>query len=542
MNTNKSPLFKSGNKTETNLTTDQMVFNILAITTVGLFLLAFVVFLAGDNPFAVWNLVVSALLSVIAMFLAKRGRAALGRVLIPSQLTFVITSIAYAQGGLHHISIVGFPIVIVLAGLLLGIQGTFIFATIASIAAIIVGFADIKGLIPAEVIGYEDFAIATLFFFMTAGVLRVIMQRLVTSLHEAEANTQAQEKTNIELQRLQKELEERVETRTTELQTTLSQMQTIAQVSRSIASIQNLDELLTQVTTLISESFGVYHTGIFLLDDRNENAVLQAANSSGGHKMLDRGHRLRIGAEGIVGYVTSRGQARIALDVGEDAVYFDNPDMPETRSEIALPLMIAGKVEGALDLQSTEANAFRDDDIQTLSILADQVATAIQNVRLLEQSLKSAQETEKAYSQMTGQAWGQYSAEKKILGFEYDGAVPRPITEPLKDDGALAIPLVLRGQTIGKIKLSPSDPNRGWTEDELAKAQAAAERTSLALESARLLEDAQRRAATEQAIGEISAKIGATTKIDEILRSTVQELGIQLGDTEIMLELESDQD
>ena len=112
--------------------------------------------------------------------------------------------------------------------------------------------------------------------------------------------------------------------------------------------------------------------------------------------MLARGHRLKVGAQGIVGNATSTGHPRIALDVGEDAVYFDNPDLPDTRSEIALPLKVAGQTFGALDLQSTQPNAFGDEDIQTLSILSDQVAIAIQNARLFEQSRQAAEEAEAA--------------------------------------------------------------------------------------------------------------------------------------------------
>ncbi|NIN93759.1 MAG: hypothetical protein GTO49_01955, partial [Anaerolineae bacterium] len=93
--------------------------------------------------------------------------------------------------------------------------------------------------------------------------------------------------------------------------------------------------------------FGFYHAGVFLLDDAGEYAVLRAANSEGGQRMLARGHRLKVGEQGIVGYATGRREPRIALDVGADAVYFDNPDMPDTRSEMALPLIAGGHVLGA---------------------------------------------------------------------------------------------------------------------------------------------------------------------------------------------------
>jgi GAF domain-containing protein len=100
----------------------------------------------------------------------------------------------------------------------------------------------------------------------------------------------------------------------------------------------------------------------------------------------------------------------------------------------------------------------------------------------------------------------------------------------------------LRGAKIGSIKLSASDPNRAWTDDEIAMVQAAAERTSLALESARLLQEAQKRAAKERVIGEISAKIGSTSNLESILQTAIQELGNTLPGTDIAIQFKKNQE
>ncbi|MFN3492787.1 MAG: HAMP domain-containing protein, partial [Anaerolineales bacterium] len=146
-------------------------------------------------------------------------------------------------------------------------------------------------------------------------------------------------------------LEQRVQERTAELQESLKknerrskQYEAIAKVSQAINATQNLQELLPQISQVISQQFGFYHVGIFLNDAGYQYAVLVAANSEGGKRMLKRGHQLKIGEQGIVGYVTRTGRPRIALDVGSDAVYFNNPDLPETRSEMALPLKMAGQI------------------------------------------------------------------------------------------------------------------------------------------------------------------------------------------------------
>ena len=541
---NDTSLFKPSRKAEVLLTTDRMVFNILALTTVGLFIIAGAVSVQRDNPVAVWSLAIAAFVTTGVTFLARRGITAPGRILVPILLTIVITFIAYNRYGLYHISVAGFPVIVVLAGLLLGIRGAFAFALLGSIAAAGLGYADVNGISPFSATsqaGYDDIVVAAVFLFVTASVLRVIVQRLTNSLHEARISAQAQKEVNLELQTLQKNLEQRVDQRTAELQGRVAQLQTISQVSQTISGIQNLGELLPRVVELISQRFEIYHTGIFLVDDRNEYAVLQAANSAGGKNMLARGHRLVVGAQGIVGNVTSSGQPRIALDVGDDAVYFDNPDLPDTRSEIALPLKVAGQTFGALDLQSTQPNAFDQEHIQTLSILADQVAIAIQNARSFEQSRQTAEEAEFAYRQMTGQTWRQVTAQKKVLGYEYDGNAPKPITETSKDDSSLNIPLLLRGQAIGKLKLSALNPDRNWTDDELAMAQAAAERTALTLESARLLEEAQRQAAKEQTISEGSSRVSAALDVESILQATAEELERALNSSEVVIQLEGEE-
>ncbi|MEP6896513.1 MAG: HAMP domain-containing protein, partial [Chloroflexota bacterium] len=160
-------------------------------------------------------------------------------------------------------------------------------------------------------------------------------------------------------------LEQRVEERTAELvlanernERRAKQFESISLVARTISSTRDLDSLLAQIAEVINREFGFYHIGIFLLDTAGEYAVLSASNSDGGKRMLKRSHRLKVGETGIVGYVTGTGRPRIALNTGADAVFFNNPDLPETHSEIALPLHIADQIIGALDVQSIEPNAF----------------------------------------------------------------------------------------------------------------------------------------------------------------------------------------
>jgi GAF domain-containing protein len=169
-----------------------------------------------------------------------------------------------------------------------------------------------------------------------------------------------------------------------------------ADVVRVISSIFDVDQLVYRAVRLISEKFGFYHTGLFLVTSSSDVAVLKAASSEGGQQMLAKGHQLRRG-EGMVGWVVEHAEPRISLDVGEDAVHFDNPFLPATRSEAALPLQIADRVIGVLDVQSTEANAFDDDDLRSFAYLADQLAVTVENARRFAQEIGVLEATSPFY-------------------------------------------------------------------------------------------------------------------------------------------------
>lgn len=346
-----------------------------------------------------------------------------------------------------------------------------------------------------------------------------------------------------------KGLEERIADRTRELLALsessvrrASQFEAIARISHAIGSTRNLDQLFQQIVETISDQLGYYHVGIFLADAHKEYAMLVAANSEGGKAMLARGHRLRIGETGIVGFAAQSGAPRVALDVGKDAEFFNNPDLRETRSEIALPLKSGTEIIGALDVQSKVANAFSGEDVNILSVLADHVSIAIQNARSYQQSQESLSQAERTAAHMSEQQWSQFLAKRRVDGFHYDGVSVRQIKPGEKTrPNSLAIPIILRGVQIGTLKLNASDPERMWDNNEIALAQSTAERTALAIETARLLEEAQRRAAKERAIRQISAEIGGLINIDNIVQTTIQELGNNMPGTEVVIQFKPGQ-
>ncbi|GJQ35105.1 MAG: hypothetical protein JETCAE01_11150 [Anaerolineaceae bacterium] len=160
-------------------------------------------------------------------------------------------------------------------------------------------------------------------------------------------------------------------------------------VGKETASILDLDQLLPQTVNIICEAYGLYYAGVFLLDEKGEYAVLRAGYGKAGKAMVAEGHKLRIGTESMIGACIAMGEARIALDVGEERVHFKNPHLPHTRSEMALPLIYGGRTLGAVTIQSSEERAFSDDDITTLLTMAEHLAVAINNARLIDE-LKEA--------------------------------------------------------------------------------------------------------------------------------------------------------
>lgn len=336
------------------------------------------------------------------------------------------------------------------------------------------------------------------------------------------------------------------------------QFQSIAQVARTISSTLDLESLLNQIANAISREFGFYHVGVFLTDTAREYAVLSAANSEGGQTMLARGHRLKVGETGLVGFVSWTGKPRVALDTGTDAVFFNNPDLPDTRSEIALPLRVGETVIGVLDVQSTEPNAFSQEDIAILTTLADQVGIAIQNARQNEETRKALAESEALSKQFVQTGWQGFTKRQKLLGVRHSGAKttllyekkaagqdesPRTANQP-KPRGrgaALSLPVKLRGEVIGSVDVRAPD-NRQWDQDEVDIVTAIIERAAVAMENARLLAESQKRAAKERMIGEISAKISAQSDVDNLLKTAALELNRALPGAEVTVQFQEKRD
>ena len=327
-----------------------------------------------------------------ALSLMRSGRVQLTSVLLSSALWVIVTFMVWVSGGVASAAFSAHIAVILIAGLLLGGHVGIIFAGLSVVAGLGMLYAEVSGLLPPSLIPTTPVSMGiglAVNFVAAAVLLHLATHSVVKALDRAQHNERSLAESNREL-----------ETRTHHLEHLIEQLKAAAKVSRAAISVHDLDALLSQVTHLINELFGFYHLGIFLLDEDGEYAVLRATNSEGGQQMLANGHKLKVGQQGIVGYVTGTGQPRIALDVGADAVHFKNPLLPETRSEMALPLKVGERVIGALDVQSRQAAAYDEDNVTVFQMMADHLAITIENARLLNATQRTVHELNSAAAEI----------------------------------------------------------------------------------------------------------------------------------------------
>jgi len=477
-------------------------------------------------------------------WLIRRGYVLFASIILVVLIWAASNSIVASGYGIRDASFIVNFVIMLMAALLLGWQASMMIGVLSIAAAFGLAHAETVGLIITPDYAVSNFAFdISIVFLLIAYFIYLLVNGLENAIKRSRTNLKQLESTNAELNRAQADLHARSEELTTTneiLQKRTERLRAVAEVARVATAVQNFDQLLPLITSIISKQLGYYHTGIFLVDEFKEYAILRSANTDGGLRMLARGHRLKVGEQGIVGFVTQTGNPRIALDVGQDAFFFNNPDLPDTRSELALPLKVSGEIIGALDLQSVESNAFNEDDVSLLTILADQVAISIQNAISSEQAQRALREAEIAMGQVTGQAWKGYTETIQTKGYRYDGVKSEALNEASKsrkESDVLLVPVLLRGQTIGRLKLKASDQSREWTQDELAIIEATAERVALALDGARLLEDAQKRATREAFLSDVGTKLGASFQLDSILRDTVEELGQTLKGSTVSFQL-----
>ena len=337
------------------------------------------------------------------------------------------------------------------------------------------------------------------------------------------------------------------------------QLRTVTEIGLAASAGMKNTNLYGYLAELIQERMDFYHVQIFLLDEAGAYANLVASTGDAGKRLLARGHRLATGSRSVVGQVARRGEMVYVVNTNTDPLHRPNDLLPETRSELALPLRDGAQVFGIIDVQSTQPDAFSQDDIDTLGIMANQLGAAIRNAQVyqglstqLADSQHQVQETEitldeveQRVRQLTGQAWEDFlTGSGRDYGVQVsEGGLERGIgwspllTEAYEaqhsvqqtdgDAPLLAVPLSVRGQVLGAIEVAL--PPGVDHEDARELIEAVSVRLALALDNSRLFEEAQSLAEQEHVINEIGGRLQTLTQVDDMLRLTLSELGVALG-------------
>lgn len=354
------------------------------------------------------------------------------------------------------------------------------------------------------------------------------------------------ERANVQSRQLLSTLEQRVAQRTRDIEAARD-------IGQLLSNIRDVEMLLNAVISLIVDRFDqIYHAQVFLLDTQRENAVLRASTGEAGEQLLARGHRLLIGSKSVVGQAASSGAPMIALDTATNPIYRINDLLPATQAECALPLRVNNEVIGVLDLQSMRTDAFSDADIRLFQTVADQLAIALQNARLFEDSQKRLREIEALNKLLTGDTWRDYLGKRRHIApaIAVLAETNSLVQQQAIDSGALAerfdgdtvyfaVPIILAGQTLGAVEWEIARNN--YTDNTRQLAVELAARLALAADNARLFEQSERLARRESLLNSISNQLTQQTEVSQILQIAVKELGRALPVVQTSISLIGDQ-
>jgi GAF domain-containing protein len=401
--------------------------------------------------------------------------------------------------------------------------------------------------------GYVEHVVAggrtaqTLFVYANIVIVGVVAWLFARSMRDVSAE---RDEMHLALVTQRQDLEARLMRHQQYLQATIA-------VARAIAGNRDLDLLLEDTVRLVRETFGYYHVQIFLVDEETQYAVLRQSTGEVGQRMLASGHQLEVGSTSVIGQVTLRGEPVLAHDTDLDPIHRRNELLPNTRSEMALPLSVGGRVIGALDLQSVEPHAFSEDVIPTLQALADQLAVAIQNAWLFEQAEQNLREMRQLSGEIAHRSWAEFLSEspeaerRQVVGPEPPAlrSIRSRIVERVLSRGRMivssgkdgvpafiAVPIVVQGEVVGVIGVEP-DESRAWTQQDREVMESIAERTAAAVDNARLYLQARRAAERERLVGDIAERLQRAPNLKLLLESAAQELSSALRTDNVYAEI-----
>ena len=336
------------------------------------------------------------------------------------------------------------------------------------------------------------------------------------------------------------------------------QVQTSTEVAQEIATAPALEELFRRVVTLVKERFGYYHAQIFRYEPALNAMLLVAGYGKAGEKMLAASHRLEMG-RGVVGTAAAAGQTVLAADVMQDHDWKPNPDLPATRGELAVPIKLREQVLGILDVQSDQAGALTAEDQLLLEGLCGQIAVAMEDTRLRQETEERLRELTTLYRATSREGWEAFRQAAELpSGYLFDRTVIQPAedlwtpeiaraverqalvssassrvaatkAQESPNGGSAVAPLSVRGEVVGALGVY-DDPQHPMSSDDLALVESVSEQVALALESARLYEEARARAEELSTLNDIGRQLSSALSLEDLYRVVHQQVS-RLFDT-----------
>lgn len=456
-------------------------------------------------------------------------------------------------GGSGRVFFIAFAII---ATFLFGLRGGLVALGLGIVSTVAVAWGMSTGALPItpDVMASTDaaswmtggvvFTLLTTMLVISLGILQRGLQRALRGQREMVSRLEAQ----------QQDLEKRVDERTQELQRQSLQLETTAEIARLTTETDDLQELMSRAIELLRARFGFYHTSIFLLDDTGSWAEIAASTGEAGQLLLSRRHRLSVGSASIIGWVTANRLPRVSDNVEEDPFHFRNPALPDTRAEMAVPLMVGQRLIGALDIQSTERSAFGEPDVRAIEAIAGELAFAIDNARLTEERRIQLEQLEGRVRERIHESWAEYTrsasptiihvgaagsgvgaAEGSFAGL--DDTAMKGETFVSEDGNEVVVPVQVRGETIAAIAARKPEPDETWTEDDIQLIESVAGQAALALETARQYAEEQRRVAELEVVNRVSQAASQLLRLDTLLRMVGRQVHGVLGGTGIAIGL-----
>lgn len=451
-------------------------------------------------------------------------------------MLYVLGTSGFFENGLSGDARIFLMGMIFLSGIFLGLRGALASLGLSVLTMLFVGFLMSTGRLPLPSVeamatsgNFPDWIVggAVLVLISVAATLSLsgLIADLQKSLHKSK-------ELSGELENERDSLGVRVQERTADVERRLGQIRTAAEITRNISSMLEPAALIQQVVDLVHDRFDLYYVGVFLIDVNDRFAVLSAGTGEAGRTMISSRHRLEINDSSMIGWSIAHKKPRIALDVGTDSVRFNNPYLPLTHSEMALPLVAHDHALGALTIQSSQPNAFDENDVVVLQIVADGLAIALENARLFKETEASLEEIRALHRQYLKTAWSAANRSQADLSYTYESPAARSSSTRTN---SIDFPLHLRDMPMGHISVETDKTD--LSEDELAYIEAITTQTALALENARLLEESRERIQREQLLNDMAAQFSRSVNVETVLKTAIQELGRLPSVSEVTIQL-----